>query len=60
MNDQNLDINLIIQAFQEKASQMITEIVVKDATIKSLQQQLLSLTNKVDDFETPTTSNKKG
>lgn len=59
MNDQNLDINLIIQSFQEKASQMITEIVVKDATIKSLQQQLLALMNKADDFEIPTTTPKK-
>lgn len=35
-NEPNLDINLIIASFQEKLSQLITEIVVKDATIKHL------------------------
>lgn len=58
MNDQNIDVNLIIQSFQERISQLITEVVVKEATIKQLSQQLLSQmhTNagsKKDDFETP-------
>ena len=34
MNEQNLDINLIMQAFQEKVSQLITELVVKEAIAK--------------------------
>jgi hypothetical protein len=40
MNDQNLDVNLIIQSFQEKLSTLMTELVVKDATIKQLQMQV--------------------
>jgi len=63
MNDQNIDVNLIIQSFQERISQLITEVVVKEATIKQLSQQLLaSMHEKVsakDDFETPPTTIKK-
>ena len=40
MNEQNLDVNLIVQSFQEKISQLITEVVVKDATIKQLTAQI--------------------
>lgn len=35
-SDSNLDINLIIASFQEKLSQLMTEVVIKDATIKQL------------------------
>lgn len=64
MNDQNIDINLIIQSFQEKISQLITEVVVKEATIKQLSQQLLNqmhakVESSKDDFDTPETINKK-
>lgn len=34
--DSNLDINLIIATFQEKLSQVMTELIVKEATIKQL------------------------
>jgi len=34
--DSNVDINLIIIGFQEKLSQLMTENIVKDATIKQL------------------------
>ena len=43
MQDSNLDVNLIIQSFQEKIAQLITELVVKDATIKQLSLQLESI-----------------
>jgi hypothetical protein len=46
MNEQNLDVNLIIQSFQEKVSALITEIVVKDATIKQLTAQIQTLSEK--------------
>lgn len=45
MNDQNLDVNLIVQSFQEKIAQLITEVVVKDATIKQLMTQIEELKN---------------
>lgn len=35
-NESGLDVNLIIASFQEKLSQLTTELVVKDATIKQL------------------------
>lgn len=63
MNDQNIDVNLIIQSFQERISQLITEVVVKEATIKQLSQQLLSQMHAKagsgDDFETPQNITKK-
>lgn len=43
MQENNLDINLVIQSFQEKVNQLITENVVKDATIKQLSAQIDSL-----------------
>lgn len=52
MQDQNLDINLVIQSFQEKVSQLITENVVKDATIKQLSVQIQKLMNPSEEFET--------
>ena len=59
MNEQNLDINLIMQAFQEKVSQLITELVVKEATIKQLTMQLAQMQAPVDVFEVPTNPNEK-
>lgn len=43
MQDQNLDVNLIIQSFQEKINQLMTESIVKDATIKQLSAQLQAM-----------------
>ena len=64
MNDQNIDVNLIIQSFQERISQLITEVVVKEATIKQLSQQLLMnmhiAAQEKDGFETPEINIKKG
>ena len=59
MNEQNLDVNLIIQSFQEKVSQLVTELVVKDATIKQLNLQLTQIQSLNDGFETPIESIKK-
>jgi hypothetical protein len=59
MNDQNIDINLIVQSFQEKISQLITEVVVKDATILQLTLQLNQTQTQNDGFETPVQSTKK-
>lgn len=40
MSNQDIDVNLIIQSFQEKISQLTTELVIKDATIKQLMLQM--------------------
>jgi len=42
MND--LDINILIQTFNEKIASLITEVVIKDATIKQLTAKVQSLT----------------
>lgn len=47
MSEQNLDVNLIIQSFQEKVSALVTEVVVKDATIKQLNTQIQSLVEEL-------------
>lgn len=39
----NLDINLVITAFQDKLTQVMTELVVKEATIKQLLLQIEKL-----------------
>lgn len=43
----NLDVNLIIAAFQEKISQLMTEIVVKEATIKQLTLTIEKMRGKM-------------
>lgn len=53
--DNNLDINLVIQAFQEKISQLSIELVVKEATIKQLISQLQASSLE----KTVNTKNKK-
>jgi hypothetical protein len=58
MNEQNLDVNLIIQSFQEKVSALVTEIVVKDATIKQLTAQIQTLSEKPS--VSPKVEEKKG
>lgn len=43
MQEQNLDINIVIQSFQEKVSQLMMENIVKDATIKQLSSKIEEL-----------------
>ena len=59
MLDQNLDINLIIQAFQEKVTQLTMDNIVKDATIKQLTMQLQQKQELSDGFDTPAETIKK-
>jgi hypothetical protein len=42
-DESSLDVNMIISIFQEKLSQMMTELVIKDATIR----QQTNLINKL-------------
>jgi hypothetical protein len=59
MQDQNLDVNLIIQAFQEKVTQLTIDNIVKDATIKQLTMQLQQKQELSDGFDTPAETIKK-
>jgi prefoldin subunit 5 len=57
----DLDVNILVQTFNERMAQMMTEIVIKEATIKQLTAQIEQLTaqqktvkttkTKTDDFE---------
>jgi hypothetical protein len=40
----DLDINLLIQTFNEKIALLMTELVVKETTIKQLNNQLKTIT----------------
>ena len=53
MLDQNLDINLVIQVFQEKVTQLTMDNIVKDATIKQLTMQLQQKQEQSDGFDMP-------
>jgi hypothetical protein len=46
-DNNNLDVNLIIASFQEKISQLITEVVVKEATIKQLSLTIEKMRGKM-------------
>lgn len=59
MQESNLDVNLIIQSFQEKVSQLMTELVVKEATIKQLVSQIQQTETNKDDFSVPQTTKKE-
>ena len=59
MNESNLDINLIVQSFQERIGVLITEVVVKDATIKQLTMQLQQSQDKSDGFDMPAETTKR-
>lgn len=41
MNEQNIDVNLILQAFQERVTQLTSELVLKEATIKHLNNYII-------------------
>jgi uncharacterized coiled-coil protein SlyX len=45
MQETNLDVNIIIQTFQEKIAQLTTDLVVKEATIKQLNAMLTQMSN---------------
>jgi hypothetical protein len=51
MQESNLDINIIIQTFQEKIAQLTTDIVVKEATIKQLNAMLVQMSNHTHEEE---------
>lgn len=59
MLDQNLDINLVIQVFQEKVTQLTMDNIVKDATIKQLTMQLQQKQEQSDGFDMPAETIKK-
>jgi len=59
MQESNLDVNLIIQAFQEKVSQLTTDLVVKEAAIKQLTAIVAQLQNHTHEEDFTVNTNKK-
>jgi hypothetical protein len=58
MQESNLDVNLIIQTFQEKIAQLTTDLVVKEATIKQLNAMLVGMSNHTHENENVTETKK--
>ena len=48
MQEQNLDINLVIEVFQEKVSQLTMENIVKDATSKQMSARIAELEKQLN------------
>lgn len=42
-----LDVNILIQTLNEKLSTVITELIVKEATIKQLNSEINNLLQKI-------------
>jgi len=40
-NNSNLDVNLILQAFQDRLAQLNSELIIKEATIKHLNNYII-------------------
>jgi uncharacterized protein YoxC len=59
MQENNLDINLVIQTFQEKVNQLMNDLIIKEATIKQLLAQIQHLQVSQDDFINPEKLEKK-
>jgi len=47
-NNSNLDVNLILQAFQDRLAQLNSELIIKEATIKHLTNYINTLTNETN------------
>lgn len=51
----DLDVNTLIQAFNEKIAQLTTEVIVKEATIKQLNIEVQTLLKAIQDASKPDT-----
>lgn len=51
----DIDINILVQTFNEKMAQMMTEIVIKEATIKQLTAQIEKMSTQQKTIKTTKT-----
>jgi len=49
----NLDVNILVQVFNEKISSLMTELVVKEATIRQLNNEMQKLLDTIRAPKTP-------
>ena len=54
----DLDINILVQTFNERMAQMMAEIVIKEATIKQLTAQIEQLSAQQKAVKTKTKSDE--
>ena len=55
----DLDVNILVQAFSEKIGQLITELVVKEATVKQLNLEIQRLLSAIESSNTTKKQTKK-
>lgn len=48
MDETNIDVNILIQAFSEKVNQLSNDLVIKDALIRQLISKIDDLEKKLD------------
>lgn len=51
MENQDIDVSLVIKAFQEKIGQLSSELIIKDIVINQLQSKIFDITQKKETKE---------
>lgn len=51
VSESNLDVNIVIQTFQEKLNQTITDLVIKEALVKQLTLQIQELNTHIHSLQ---------
>jgi len=49
----NLDVNILVQTFNEKIASLMTELIVKEATIRQLNAEMQKLVETIRVPKTP-------
>jgi len=55
----DLDVNVLVQTFNEKIAQLTTELIVKEATVKQLNMEIQRLVSAIDASGTNKKQTKK-
>lgn len=55
----DLDVNILVQAFNEKIAQLTTEVVLKEATVKQLNMEIQRLLAAIESAKTTKKQDKK-
>jgi len=55
----DLDVNVLVQTFNEKIAQLTTELIVKEATVKQLNMEIQRLVSAIDASGTSKKQTKK-
>jgi len=55
----DLDVNILVQTFNEKIAQLTTEVVLKEATVKQLNMEIQRLLAAIESAKTTKKQDKK-